>query len=95
MSLKYVYRSRRNIHGAIYRLMIKTHNKTGLKYLCQSSRIDYDNYTGGKNNSAKKCFVDGIEFDCLKSAALYFGYETVAKRHHYQKLKKKHKVEMI
>lgn len=223
MSSKNEYRSRRNIHGEIYRLMIKTHNKTGLKYLCQSSRIDYINYTGsgsywkkhlskhgpdfstevlfettnkdeikqqgiyysnkfnvvssdewanlvpeqgdggyranlesywegmskrdysgennpnygkrgelspkygkkygpkpniskatreawedpnrrleasvkssgGKNNQAKKCIVDGIKFDCLKDAALYFGYEKDANCHNYQKLKKKHKVEMI
>lgn len=223
MSSKNVYRSRRNVHGEVYRLMIKTHNQTGLKYLCQSSRIDYINYTGsgsywkkhlskhgpdfstivlfettnkdeikqqgiyysnkfnvvnseewanlvpeqgdggytanlqsykdgmanrnykgsnnpnygkvgalspkyGKkygpkpniskgtkeawndqnrrlkasekssgsgNNQAKKCIVDGIKFDCLKSAALYFGYENAAKRHDYSVLRKKHKVEII
>lgn len=223
MSLKNQYRSRQNVHGEIYRLMIKTHNVTGLKYICQSSRIDYINYTGsglywkkhlskhgpdfsteilfettdkdelkrqgiyysnkfnvvhsdewanlvpeqgdggytanlqsfkdsmskrdykgpnnpnygkvgklspkygkkygpkpniskgtkeawnnqarrlkaseqssgGKNKSAKKCIVDGIEFDCLKSAALYFGYDGAAKRHDYSVLRKKHKVEII
>ena len=29
-----------------YRLMIKTHNKTGKKYLCMTSREDYDVYLG-------------------------------------------------
>lgn len=31
---------------AIYYLMVKTHNKTGLKYLCQTTRHDYSNYKG-------------------------------------------------
>jgi len=29
-----------------YRLMIKTHLLTGLKYLCITSRIDFENYSG-------------------------------------------------
>lgn len=30
----------------MYYLMIKTHNKTGLKYLCKTQREDYEKYTG-------------------------------------------------
>lgn len=30
----------------MYYLMIKTHNKTGLKYLCKTEREDYDLYLG-------------------------------------------------
>ena len=32
--------------NSLYYLLVKTHNKTGLKYLCQTSRADYCNYTG-------------------------------------------------
>lgn len=30
----------------MYYLMIKTHNKTGLKYLCKTEREDYEKYSG-------------------------------------------------
>src|ERR1022692_974286 len=30
----------------MYRLLLKTHNKTGLKYLCKSEQDDYINYSG-------------------------------------------------
>lgn len=30
----------------VYKLMIKTHNKTGLKYLCVTKRSDWQKYTG-------------------------------------------------
>lgn len=45
----------------MYRLMIKTHNKTGLKYLCITKQKDFEKYTGSGTkwkNHLKKHGVD-------------------------------------
>ena len=39
----------------MYRLLLKTHNQTGLKYLCKTENEDYINYPGsGKYWMGKK-----------------------------------------
>jgi len=50
---------------------------------------------GSKNPAAQKCKVDGIIFDCLQDAAIYFGYEKQSRVHNYYYLRKNHKVVII
>lgn len=46
----------------MYRLMIKTHNKTNLKYLCITKRIDWINYTGSGSQWIKHLKKHGFDF---------------------------------
>jgi hypothetical protein len=45
----------------MYRLMIKTHNKTGLKYLCITNKDDWDKYTGSGVKWRKHLEKHGID----------------------------------
>lgn len=42
-------------------LLVKTHNKTGLKYLCQTTRSDYDKYPGSGTYWKKHLKKHGLE----------------------------------
>lgn len=47
---------------------------------------------GSKNFAAKPCVVDGIEFGCLKDAAIYFNCEDHNGAHNYTMLRNNHTV---
>jgi hypothetical protein len=51
------------VEGAsMHRLMIKTHSKTGLKYLCYTQREDYLTYGGSGKYWVRHCAEHGWEF---------------------------------
>ena len=46
----------------IHKLMIKTHNKTGLKYLCYTRKKDHINYSGSGINWLNHLLEHGFDF---------------------------------
>ena len=46
----------------IHKLMIKTHNKTGLKYLCYTRKKDHDSYTGSGIDWLSHLLTHGFDF---------------------------------
>lgn len=46
----------------MYRLMVKTHNQTGLKYLCITTKDDYEKYTGSGVYWTRHLKVHGYDF---------------------------------
>lgn len=47
----------------MFKLMIKTHNKTGLKYLCITKKDDYKNYKGSGSNWKKHLKENGSDIN--------------------------------
>jgi hypothetical protein len=45
-----------------HKLMIKTHNKTGLKYLCYTRKKDHNNYSGSGINWLNHLLEHGFDF---------------------------------
>jgi len=66
--------------------------KASWKNDAKRKKLYSENMTGAKNNQAKRCVVDGINFDCLMDAALYFGYSIEG--YNYSELRKNHNVEI-
>lgn len=46
----------------MYRLMVKTHNVTGLKYLCITTKDDYESYTGSGKYWIRHLKVHGFDY---------------------------------
>lgn len=55
-------------------------------------RLTSASVAGSKNPGAKHCVVDGIEFGCLKDAAIYFNCEDHNGAYSYKRLKSEHTV---
>ena len=47
----------------IHKLMIKTHNQTGLKYLCYTRKKDHENYTGSGLDWLAHLLTYGFDFN--------------------------------
>ena len=43
-------------------LMVKTHNKTGLKYLCQTKKTNWTDYTGSGTDWLSHLKIYGINY---------------------------------
>lgn len=70
----------------VYRLMVKTHRKTGLQYLCITSKEDYEGYTGSGVDWKRHLLIYGEDYDTRVLIATYYRHALKTWGRYYSRL---------